>query len=225
MIIIIIITINSIESKIILRYLHFKTFQIRQKLSAGSWCTAISGELSSSATPLILSLNDNDKSHHQESYPAAQKSLCNPSTQWHHQISRSRKFEIIKPTSGERRGYGAAQESLKLSQHQTSPPRKLSASSRKLSGDRESLPGSSRKFEVLRLPDDPCVRRARPPAKLLRLLTKEQYSGAQSCEMSKLLHREKFSNHILSIEKRVNHKILAPKLNKTNIMDMFGDQL
>ena len=32
------------------------------------------------------------------------------------------------------------------------------------------LPGSSRKFEVLLLPEDPWVLRARPPARLLRLL-------------------------------------------------------
>ena len=49
----------------------------------------------------------------------------------------------------------------------------------------ESLPGSSRKFEVLRLPDDPCVRRALPPAKLLRLLTIQLSGSEKGGNMSK----------------------------------------
>ena len=46
-----------------------------------------------------------------------------------------------------------------------------SAQSHRQTSSPRKLPGSSRKFEVLRLPVDPCVRRALPPAKLLRLLT------------------------------------------------------
>ena len=70
--------------------------------------------------------------HQEESYPAAQKSLCHSPTQWHDQNSRSRKFEIIKPTSGERKVYQAAQKSLKVSQHQTAPPRKFTRQLKKV---------------------------------------------------------------------------------------------
>ena len=70
--------------------------------------------------------------HQKESYPAAQKSLCHSPTQWHDQNSRSRKFEIIKPTSGERKVYQAAQKSLKVSQHQTAPPRKFTRQLKKV---------------------------------------------------------------------------------------------
>ena len=80
----------------------------------------------------LLLLSAMNMIHQKESYPAAQKSLCHSPTQWHDQNSRSRKFEIIKPTLGERKVYQAAQKSLKVSQHQTAPPRKFTRQLKKV---------------------------------------------------------------------------------------------